>query len=668
MIRTGTATSLQESIYYAAKDGMAITLYAILENKTAEEVGELLETPYSEDGQKTTPIIVAARHGNDKMVKMLLTKFSANIEQTGTVKFDGYMIEGATALWCAAAEGHMNVVKVLVEHGADVNHPTSTNSTPLRAACFDGRLDIVKYLVQNKADLLIANKYNNTCLMIASYKGHLGVVHFLLVAGALPDERAHCGATALHFAAECGHLDIVKSLLVHNARMLPNDFHVDPLLSAAESCQAEVVEHLISSPRTTRRRCVDAYELLGASFANDKDHYDIEKAFTYLMRGMKERYADPRAVLRKDPAAVRVPAYARRVECATVNDLEAIRDDHAALHMEALSIRERILGAGNPEVPHPIIFRGAVFADGARFDRCVALWLHALRLRQNASRSVTKDLLRFAQVFSQMRHVGVPVEFSHLHEVLQHASVELRLDRVRATEADDGVERTAATEQANANLLTILYLVIVYAGGARGYADAQRATMCRLVYAIVRTDPRRRDGASLLHLAVDPRTPVDDFHTNDVCAFPNAPLAKLLVACGADVNAVDATRNTPLHVIVGYRRPAATELQADFNVLHSIIELLVDSGAHLDPCNDDGQTPMQASVTGVAEVIIRTQIQLSLKCMAARAANQHGIAYEGHVPKNLEGFIAMHGCPADRGRHSDKVERSLRADSKTMPE
>ncbi len=40
-------------------------------------------------------------------------------------------------------------------------------------------------------------------------------------------------------------------------------------------------------------------------------------------------------------------------------------------------------GSSNPEVPYPIIFRGAVFADSGRFDSCTTLWLHALRLRQD---------------------------------------------------------------------------------------------------------------------------------------------------------------------------------------------------------------------------------------------------------------------------------------------
>lgn len=119
--------------------------------------------------------------------------------------------------------GHLNVVKTLVKTGANVNHATKTNSTPLRAACFDGRLDIVKYLTDHLADIHIANKYNNTCLMIAAYKGHLDVVSFLLEKGASPNEKANCGATALHFAAECGHVTIVKELLRYGACMTKNE-------------------------------------------------------------------------------------------------------------------------------------------------------------------------------------------------------------------------------------------------------------------------------------------------------------------------------------------------------------------------------------------------------------------------------------------------------------
>lgn len=65
--------------------------------------------------------------------------------------FDGETIEGAPPLWCAAAAGHLDIVQLLIKHGAQVNSTTRTNSTPLRAACFDGHLEIVKYLVKHGA-------------------------------------------------------------------------------------------------------------------------------------------------------------------------------------------------------------------------------------------------------------------------------------------------------------------------------------------------------------------------------------------------------------------------------------------------------------------------------------------------------------------------------------
>lgn len=68
-----------------------------------------------------------------------------------TVTFDGETIESAPPLWCAAAAGHLGIVKILIRHGANVNSTTRTNSTPLRAACFDGHYEIVKYLVKNGA-------------------------------------------------------------------------------------------------------------------------------------------------------------------------------------------------------------------------------------------------------------------------------------------------------------------------------------------------------------------------------------------------------------------------------------------------------------------------------------------------------------------------------------
>lgn len=55
-------------------------------------------------------------------------------------------------------------------------------------------------------------------------------------------------------------------------------------------------------------------------------------------------------------------------------------------------------GRHNTEVPHAIIYRGAIYADNARFDRCLELWIHALKLKQMTNIFIRKELLRFAQV------------------------------------------------------------------------------------------------------------------------------------------------------------------------------------------------------------------------------------------------------------------------------
>lgn len=544
-----------------------------------------------------------------------------------------YVIDGATALWCAAGAGHFEVVRLLVTHHANVNHTTITNSTPLRAACFDGRLDIVRYLVENHADISITNKYNNTCLMIAAYKGHDDVVEFLLERGADPNAKAHCGATALHFAAEAGHLEIVEELVRHRAAMVVNGHGMTPLKVAAESCKADVVELLLEHANCDPLSRIEALELLGASFANDRENYDIERTYDYLHTAMAERHRDPQNVVAKELLPP-IEAYGGRRECQTLPELEAIKVDRDALHMEGLMIRERILGSDNIDVSHPIIYRGAVYADNMEFEQCIKLWLHALRLRQKGNRNTHKDLLRFAQVFSQMVHLKEQVLAAAVEQVLSCSVEEIQRSLSRVDSASES-ELPQAMDNYESNVFTFLYLACISTKTV--CSEEERARINKHIYDLIQLDPRSREGSSLLHLAISSSTPVDDFHTNDVCSFPSAQVTKLLLDCGAQVNAVDHEGNTPLHVIVQYNRPIS-----DFQTLHAIIISLVEAGAHTDMTNKQNKTPLDKSTTGVSEILLKTQMKMSLKCLAARAVRHHQITYRNQIPKTLEEFVEFH--------------------------
>ena len=85
----------------------------------------------------------------------------------------------------------------------------------------------------------------------------------------------------------------------------------------------EVVEYLLTHIHEQQKR-IDAFELLGASFANDKDNIDIAKAFSYLERGMSERWSNPDSGPTLKPALTFTPshgAYDNHVECASPEDL-----------------------------------------------------------------------------------------------------------------------------------------------------------------------------------------------------------------------------------------------------------------------------------------------------------------------------------------------------------
>lgn len=96
--------------------------------------------------------------------------------------------------------------------------------------------------------------------------------------------------------------------------------------------------------------------MIGASFANDKDNYSLNKAYHYLLLAMQFRYSEPEEVVRK-VCLPPVPAYENWIESQTVQDLQAIQFNNNSIHMEALTIRERILTRKCPDVAHPVVYR-----------------------------------------------------------------------------------------------------------------------------------------------------------------------------------------------------------------------------------------------------------------------------------------------------------------------
>lgn len=58
-----------------------------------------------DDGQILTPLAAAVKKGREKVVGILLGNYKVDMEKRCTVKFDGHIVHGASALWIAAGGG-----------------------------------------------------------------------------------------------------------------------------------------------------------------------------------------------------------------------------------------------------------------------------------------------------------------------------------------------------------------------------------------------------------------------------------------------------------------------------------------------------------------------------------------------------------------------------------
>ncbi len=227
-----------------------------------------------------TPLMTAARVGSLNSVKTLLAH-GATVDGKDDRR-------GQTALIWAAAEGHANVVEVLIEVGADFRIRLASGFTPLLFAVREGHADVVQALLKAGADVNETVPLEGrrrgyggrmppagaSALQMAVMNAHFELASQLLDAGANPNADLP-GYTVLHAIASVrkpgvgdndpapegsgtlSSLDLVKKLVARganvNARMTKranltntrlNEIGATPFLLAAQTADAELMRTL----------------------------------------------------------------------------------------------------------------------------------------------------------------------------------------------------------------------------------------------------------------------------------------------------------------------------------------------------------------------------------------------------------------------------------------
>uniref|UniRef100_A0A8C7V506 K Homology domain-containing protein n=1 Tax=Oncorhynchus mykiss TaxID=8022 RepID=A0A8C7V506_ONCMY len=222
-----------------------------------------------------TPLSLAASGGFVNIIKILLNTGAEINSRTGSKL-------GISPLMLAAMNGHVPAVKLLLDMGSDINAQIETNrNTALTLACFQGRAEVVSLLLDRKANVehraktgltplmeaasggyaevgrVLLDKSadvnappvpssRDTALTIAADKGHYKFCELLINRGAHIDVRNKKGNTPLWLAANGGHFDVVQLLVQAGTDVDAADNRkITPLMAAFRKGHVKVVQYLV---------------------------------------------------------------------------------------------------------------------------------------------------------------------------------------------------------------------------------------------------------------------------------------------------------------------------------------------------------------------------------------------------------------------------------------
>ena len=499
---------------------------------------------------KADALLLAVKHQNVDCVKVLL-KFNADIEgrfSEATEDMDDEFEDddlcysrGCTPLFIAAASGDLEIMRLLLDKGAQVNACDKEHCTPLMIASKNSHVNVVKLLIEREADLalqdqdgktaihyavekdyrdrnsdeilscLIENgadvnvRSNDNCtpLMVGSrHNCHIDLLKLLVKHGAQIDLQDDDGNTALHYACYPESSTVFYTLRDLGATFLENNCRLTPLLFASNlPCRAFFVMDLIQTLDLTKKERVDALELLGASLATQRFSPNFQDGFLYMRLGMEERFSNPVQPLFKEPMEP-VEAYQKRKESQTPEELAQIENNTDALFMESLVIKERVLGKDNTELIDSITSVADYYRthDIINIGMFSSLYKYAIRIAHNSNKSATTSLGCLVSALMERAWHDVPPSANDIVELGNLIVLEYELQEKILSETE-----SASYEIIDGFRLNMLHL---FSSSWRLVQIIAKYKLCDddevslVIKKLLSRDPRWHNRNTLLHEAV----------------------------------------------------------------------------------------------------------------------------------------------------------------------
>merc|ERR1712203_228826 len=222
-----------------------------------------------------------------------------------------------------------------------------------------------------------------------------------------------------------------------------------------------------------------------------------------------------------------------------------------------------------------------------------------------------------------------PVNFCDIMSVFEKAVTEVKQGQEafsNQTSTQTGNGNASPQERDityfNRTLVIILHLICLLTKLLPHLDAKQTHQVKKAVFDFIKVGARGRGGATALHLACSRDSSAVGRYP--ICQFPSTEVISLLLECGANIKARDNDENYPLHT-------AASNKPAKANV----VSTLLDSGAHLDAINGEGQTFGQLLRSQPLHEVVTVLKYSNLQCLAAKAIQKHNIPHKGHLPAKL---------------------------------
>ncbi|XP_022089542.1 serine/threonine-protein phosphatase 6 regulatory ankyrin repeat subunit B-like isoform X2 [Acanthaster planci] len=204
-----TKLTQESSLHYCARAGNNNIMLKMV-NHLGPNRTQLAVNRQSKNGW--SPLLVASEEGHVEIVKLLLQS---------NARVDVFDEHGKAALHLAAENGHREVADILLWHKAFVNAKSKLGITPLHLGAQNGHNELVKLLIcTHSATIDALSLAKKTPLHLAAQSGQLEVCETLLKLKSDPNSSDMHGQTPLHLAAKNDHAEIVKLFLKHKPELV----------------------------------------------------------------------------------------------------------------------------------------------------------------------------------------------------------------------------------------------------------------------------------------------------------------------------------------------------------------------------------------------------------------------------------------------------------------